>query len=84
MAVSTIAFCHGCKWRSSAQPFVPGYAAGAPCPVCGRAVSTLHCDPAFTGTDPFGQPYVEADAIASHLTQNGISTSDPVNVPLPG
>ena len=82
MALTTIAFCHNCKWRSSPQPMQKGIA-GLPCPHCGSGVSDIHCDPAFVGTDHFGRPYIEADAIVAHLNQNGISTSDPVNVPLP-
>lgn len=83
MALTTIAFCHNCKWRSSANP-IQRDVAGAPCPKCGGGVSALHCDPAYTGTDQFGRPYVEANAIAAHLTEAGVSIVAPTAViPLP-
>ena len=82
MALTTIAFCHHCKWRSSAHP-IDYHIAGAPCPTCSSGVSALHCDPAYTGTDQFGRPYIEADAIKGHLTHHGISTVNPVGVALP-
>lgn len=82
MALSTIAFCDHCKWRSSVNASQYN-AAGAPCPTCGHGVSALHCDPTYTGTDPFGRPYVEATEIAAHLTRHGVSTVAPVGVALP-
>ena len=75
MALTTIAFCHSCKWRSSALPIQPK-CAGAPCPTCGAGVSALHYDPTFTGTID-GQPYNEMAAAAAHLAQHGISTVGP-------
>ena len=82
MALSTIAFCRNCKWRSSDHPIQRGVA-GAPCPKCGHGVSALHCDPDYSGTDGFGRPYVEADAMKAHLEEAGISPTSPNNIALP-
>jgi len=82
MALTTIAFCHHCKWRSSESP-IQIDAAGAPCPTCGTGISALHCDPSYTGTDPFGRHYVEAQAIQDHLARAGVTTVNPVGVAIP-
>lgn len=82
MALTTIAFCHHCKWRSSQNP-IQRDVAGTPCPTCGCGISALHCDPAYVGTDQFGRKYVEAQAINEHLAHAGVSTAAPVGVPLP-
>ena len=85
MAITTIAFCRQCKWRSSVTPGQV-QAAGAACPTCGTGISTLHYDPAYTGTNPIGQPYSEMAAAAAHLAEAGISTVGPsavVPIPVP-
>ena len=83
MALTTIAFCRQCKWRSSTTPGSV-HAAGAACPTCGTGISTLHYDPTYTGTDPFGRPYSEMAAAAAHLVEAGISTVAPAAVvPIP-
>ena len=83
MALTTIAFCRQCKWRSSTTPGSV-HAAGAACPTCGTGISTLHYDPAYTGTNPIGQPYSEMAAAAAHLVEAGISTVGPAAVvPIP-
>jgi hypothetical protein len=82
MALTTIAFCRQCKWRSSANPHKPD-AAGADCPGCGSGVSALHCDPEYVGTDHIGRPYVEADAINEHLAEAGVPIIEPVGIATP-
>jgi hypothetical protein len=76
MAVTTLAFCRQCKWRSSVTPGRV-QAAGAACPTCSTGISTLHYDPTYTGTDPLGRPYSETAVAAAYLAEAGISTVAP-------
>ena len=83
MAISTVAFCRQCKWRSSV---VPGHTscAGNACPNCGTGVSCQSFDPTYVGTDILGKPYNEQATANAHLTSAGVSTTPPVAlVPLP-
>jgi len=82
MALTTIAFCHHCKWRSSESP-IDYNVAGAPCPTCGCGISALHCDPTYVGTDSFGRHYVEAQEIHAHLQSAGVTTVNPAGVTIP-